>query len=64
MRTTQGQGAFGRNVQTIITYQKNVNALGIGTVGRAFAMRAERIYFGVHTPTNYFLDKILLFEFP
>jgi hypothetical protein len=46
MRATQGQGAFGHNIQTIITYSNKVKLFETGTVGLIFSMRVERIYSG------------------
>jgi hypothetical protein len=55
MRTTQGQAAFGHNVQAIVTYSYMVKTFITGTVGRVFSMCVERTYSGVKTHTNQFL---------
>jgi hypothetical protein len=63
MRTTQGQAAFGHNVQAIITYYHMVTYFSIGTSGRGFSMRVERILFGLLTPTNRFVTNFfVIFE--
>jgi hypothetical protein len=54
MRTTQGQAAFGHNVQATITDSYTVKKIQIGTVSRVLPMGVERIYFRVQTPTNQF----------
>jgi hypothetical protein len=51
MRKTQGQAAFGHNVQTIISYSIIVKT---GTVGRVFSMRVVLMYSIVQTPTKLF----------
>jgi hypothetical protein len=55
MRTTQGQAAFGHNVQAIITYSYMVNVFSAETAGRVFSMRVERIYSGAQKLTNRFV---------
>jgi hypothetical protein len=59
MRTTQGQAAFGHNVQAIITSLYIVKLFQTGIVGRVFSMRVERTYSRVQTPINKFVMKYL-----
>jgi hypothetical protein len=55
MRTTQGQVAFGHNVQTILPYLHNMGKkIQKDTVGRDFSMRVERTYSRVQTLVNEF----------
>jgi hypothetical protein len=59
MRTTQGQAAFGHNVQAILTYSYMVKTFPKGTGGRALKIRVERTYSKVQTPTNRFVTNYL-----
>jgi hypothetical protein len=60
LRKTQGQAAFGNNVQikmfhhNLLKYSQNL--FQTGTVGRVFSMRVERTYFGAQNPTSDFCE--------
>jgi hypothetical protein len=60
LRKTQGQAAFGHNVQikmidhNLLKYSQNL--FQTGTVGRVFSVRVERTYFGAQKATNDFVN--------
>jgi hypothetical protein len=55
MRTTQGQAAFGHNIQAIITHSYMVQTFLKGIIRRVSSMRVERINSKVQKPTNKFV---------
>jgi hypothetical protein len=53
MRTTQGQAAFGHNVQTIVTYSCMVKTFYKRYRWTRLLMRVETIYLEIHKKISY-----------